>query len=730
MTSRRLFMFGAAGSALLGASGAMAKGHKVWGQPVARVAPVADYYWGQNVVDRYRWMETRPETDEWKTWLKGQADYARHVLDGLPAQARVKAALAKYTSDTTQAFVGQVGEDKLYVLRRAPGAQAFGLYVADIAGDGKSVGPARLLIDPDKLTKGSQTVRVTYSDASPDGRYLAYGLDSGGNEIEALHILNIATGEDVLVSAINTRQSSWLPDSSGYLYMRLRADAVFGSLDYGKGASVWLHTLGTDPATDREVFRSGEGPGGQDLYDVSMPLVKAYAGSDHVLGVHMVNGNTPGAIYVASLSDLEAGKTPWQQVCWDDDLPGDSSPETTAIAANIVGDDIYVLMRGKASRGEVIKVPVANPGKDQRVTVVPESEFVMDQVVAAKDGLYLHELRGLTGALKRYSFATGKVEDVVLPKDGAVWGMVSCRARDGAWFGMDGLAWPAISCVTTGDLVAVDSGVTPPPAYDVSRFTTTRVEVPARDGVTVPIEMLYATTTVANGKNPTLIVAYGAYGSMLDPGFQGSMLAFLDQGGILVYAHVRGGGEKGEAWHTAGQKATKPNTWRDAIDTAEYLVKAGWTASAHLAVWGTSAGGIMVGRAITERPDLFAVAIGEVGCFNMLRMELTANGPGNDVEFGTVKKADEFHGLLEMDSYQHVVDEVKYPAVLCLTGANDPRVEPWMVGKFAARLQAATTSGKPVLLRVDYGSGHHAASKAAGLAKNADLFAFVLRYAG
>ena len=137
----------------------------------------------------------------------------------------------------------------------------------------------------------------------------------------------------------------------------------------------------------------------------------------------------------------------------------------------------------------------------------------------------------------------------------------------------------------------------------------------------------------------------------------------------------------------------------------------------------------MVGRAITERPDLFAVAIGEVGCFNTVRMELTANGPGNDVEFGTVKKEDEFHALLAMDSYQHVVDGVKYPAVLCITGANDPRIEPWMVGKFAARLQAATTSGKPVLLRVDYQSGHYASSRKAAIAKNADIFAFVLRYA-
>ena len=733
MTSRRLFLLGAASSAF--ASSAFAKPHKTAAlkPPVARVAPISDTYWGQTIVDPYRWMEAKPATPEWTKWLKGQGAYARQALDALPAQARIHQALATYTSTKTDTFVAQVGAKHLYTSSRAKGEQTYSLYVADLDNAGKVTSAPKLLINPDKLTKNGQTARVTYADASPDGRYFAYGLDGGANEVEALHILSIATGEDVLVTSINTRQSSWLPDSSGYFYMRLRADAVPGSVDYAKGAAVWLHTIGTDPKTDREVFRSGEGPGGAALADVSVPVVKAFAGSDHVLAIHMINGNTPGAIYVAKFSELEVGKTPWQQVCWTEDLAGDSTPESQPTAAHIVGDDIYVLARGNAPRGEIFKVPVANPAKDQRVVVVPEAPaktgYVIDQAYVARDGLYIHQLAGLVGGLRRYGFATGKIEDVSLPRDGAVWGVVTNPARDGAWFGMDGLSWPAVTMVTTGDLTAADSGITTPPAYDVSRFTTTRIEVPARDGVLVPIEMLYARTTKPTGRNPTLIDAYGAYGSMLDPGFQGSMLAFLDQGGILVYAHVRGGGEKGEAWHTAGQKATKPNTWRDAIDVAEYLVKTGWTAPAHLAIWGTSAGGIMVGRAITERPDLFAVAIAEVGLFNTMRFELTANGPGNDVEFGTVKKEDECRGLYEMDSYHHVKDGVKYPAVLCITGANDPRVEPWEVGKFAARLQAATASKKPVLLRVDYQSGHFASSKKAALSKMADIFAFILRYA-
>ena len=712
--------------------GLLASATPVWGKtlgrgtqpPATRVSPVTDTYWGQKIVDPYRWMETRPETPEWTNWLKAQAEYAAAQLAELPHRTSIRTAIESYDADVAVTFVNQVTADHVYFRSRAPDKQGYSLWRRPIGG-----GNATLLIDPDPLGQDGKPARITFSDASPDGRFLAYGLDRGANEIEALHILTIETREDRVVTTINSRQSSWLPDSRGYFYSRLRADAVFGSVDYAKGASVWLHRL--EENTDIEVFRSGEGPGGGALYDVSMPQVKAFAGSDYLLAVHMINSNTPGAIYVTKASDLSVGKTPWRQVAWPDDIVGDSDAGTEPMSASIIGDHIYVLSRGAASRGQIWKVPLASPNRENRTLVVPETAGVMDRFCAAKDGLYIHEIRGgIQQALKRYTFATGKTDDVTLPREGAIWFMVTTLDRPGAWFGMDGLAWPAMTVATSGDLVAHDTGLTPQPSYDVSRYVTEQIDVPARDGTLIPTEILYAKSTRPTGDNPTLIEAYGAYGIRLDQGFQPSLLAFLDAGGIMVYAHVRGGGEKGDAWHRAGQKATKPNTWRDAIDVAEYLVRKRWTSPRYLALWGTSAGGIMVGRAITERPDLFAAAIGEVGCFNPLRMELTANGPGNDVEFGTVKKEDEFRALYAMDSYHHVLDGARYPAVLCITGANDQRVEPWMVGKFAARLQAASTSGKPVLLRVDYSSGHYASNKKAGIEKRADIYAFVLHFAG
>jgi prolyl oligopeptidase len=255
------------------------------------------------------------------------------------------------------------------------------------------------------------------------------------------------------------------------------------------------------------------------------------------------------------------------------------------------------------------------------------------------------------------------------------------------------------------------------------------VEVKARshDGEMIPLSIIYKRGIKLDGSNPTLLAGYGAYGISRDPGFNPALLAWYEKGGVYAVAHVRGGGEYGEDWYKAGYKLTKPNTWKDFIACAQYLIQNGYTSPARLAGTGGSAGGILIGRAITERPDLFGAAIIQVGCSDMLRMETTPNGVPNIPEFGSVKTQDGFKGLYEMSAYNHVSDGTKYPAVMLTTGINDPRVEPWQSAKMAARLQAATASGKPVLLRVDYEAGHGIGStKKQGEELTVDMWAFLL----
>lgn len=253
------------------------------------------------------------------------------------------------------------------------------------------------------------------------------------------------------------------------------------------------------------------------------------------------------------------------------------------------------------------------------------------------------------------------------------------------------------------------------------------VLVKASDGVAVPLSIVYPKTAKLDGSNPTELYGYGSYGSTDDPFYVPRVLAWYELGGIRATCHVRGGGAYGEEWHLAGKLATKPNTWNDFIACAEYLVKEGYTSTAKLAIHGGSAGGILVGRAMTARPDLFAVAVPEVGVLNMLRSETSANGIPNIPEFGTVTNEAQFPAMLEMDALSHVEDGVKYPATLLITGINDPRVPPWETLKMAARLQAASASGRPVLLRIDYASGHGVGStKSQRQEQSADMWAFML----
>jgi prolyl oligopeptidase len=277
----------------------------------------------------------------------------------------------------------------------------------------------------------------------------------------------------------------------------------------------------------------------------------------------------------------------------------------------------------------------------------------------------------------------------------------------------------------------VPAGLAPPPAVDLSGYEAIRTFATARDGTRVPLSIVAKKGLARDGRNPTLVNAYGAYQVTSGPYFSLRTLALLERGGVFATAHVRGGGEYGKRWWRDGRKLTKPNTWRDLIDGCEHLVRTGWASPNTLTIQGGSAGGITVGRALTERPDLFAGVISNVGVSNALRAEFSQNGPPNIEEFGTVTERAGFLGLKAMDALYHVQDGTRYPAVLLTVGMTDPRVDAWHGAKMAARLQKATTSGRPVLLRVNFDAGHGLGSTRSQIDdERADEFAFVLWRAG
>jgi prolyl oligopeptidase len=322
----------------------------------------------------------------------------------------------------------------------------------------------------------------------------------------------------------------------------------------------------------------------------------------------------------------------------------------------------------------------------------------------------------------------GRVADIPLPFDGTIAAIYSVAKEDGALLSLAGWLTPAgIYSVDPGGRVA-DTGINPNPNIDVSAYEAKRFFATAKDGVKIPYTLIYRKGLQLDGRAPAWISAYGSYGiAAYTPAFVGRNLALVDAGAIVGYANVRGGGEYGREWHKAGQLANKPNTWRDLIAVCEELCDKKYTSPQHLAIGGRSAGGIAVGRALTERPDLFAAVVDGVGWSNPLRYVVEQNGYGEEPEWGAINDPAGYRALKSIDSYQSVQDGTPYPAVLLTTGVTDPRVAPFHVAKMAARLQAATSSGKPVLLRVDYDAGHGVGSTRTQQDREAaDTFAFLL----
>jgi len=417
-----------------------------------------------------------------------------------------------------------------------------------------------------------------------------------------------------------------------------------------------------------------------------------------------------------------AGKPAWIQCCTLAD-------EVVSLA--IRGDDLYLLSTKDAPNARVLLTSLARPSfKDARI-VVPEGATVVESIFAARDGLYVQDMDGGYHSLRRLG-VDGKIASVALPFEGSVGSAYASTSNDGLW--IIATSWLQPYTVLHYDPVtgkAVDTGLSPKPPVDTSPYAVTRTFATTRDGTKVPVSIIARRGLPRTGRNPTLVDAYGSYQISNSPAFAVRGIAFLEQGGVLAIAHVRGGGEYGRRWWKAGQKLNKPNTWRDLIDCCEMLVREKWTSPSHLAIQGGSAGGITVGRALTERPDLFAAVISNVGMSNTLRAEFEQNGPTNIDEFGTVTDRDGYLGLKAMDAYHAVKDGTPYPAVLLTTGMTDPRVPPWQVAKMAARLQKATSSGNPILLRVDFDAGHGVGSTRSQVdEQRADEYAFVLWRAG
>ena len=687
------------------------------GPPVAKTVDAVDRRLGFTLPDPYRWMENDKDP-AWEPWMRAQGAYARQTLDALPGRAAIANRIDALTGDLPVASDIERAGGKTFVEYRPSGASVPKLYVIDRPG-----GEKRLLVDPEagKAADGTH-MSLDWWHASNDGALVAYGMSPAGSEESVARILRVADGSHLPETIDRARFSNpqWLPDGSGFFHVRIREGAVKGSADYFANAVAWFHKLGTDPRQDVRIVGGGDVVDGYTILPIEFPFIGVAPGSDTAVLIPYGGVRRENPLFTTPLAALATGKATWRTAARLADK---------ATSFTLRGDDLYLVSEKDAPLGRIMKLDAANPGMAWATEVVPEGRAPIETadtgLLAARDGIYFARQNGGPMTLHRIG-ANGRVDDIAMPFDAGIYGLFGAPDRDGIDVRMSGWVQPfgIYHCGTDGKLV--DTGLSPKPSFSTAAYESTRVIATAADGTKVPVSVIAKRGLKRDGSAPALGQCYSSYGISASPVFSPRYIAFLERGGVMFEVHARGGGEFGAPWWRAGQKATKFNTWRDFIAGCETVIAAGWTAPARLTIMGTSAGGIAVGNAMAERPELFAGAIDNVGWTNTSRAGVEQNSAPNFPEFGDPKIDAEYRGLVAMDAYQKIKDGVRYPRVLAITGMTDPRVAPWHPAKFAARLQKASTGG-PALLRVTFDAGHGLGStRQQSDAQWADIFAFTM----
>jgi len=679
---------------------------------------VVDTYYGVSVDDPFRYFE-EVKDPEVQRWLRAQADATTAILARIPGRAPLLARMAEIEAAAPGLAdrVVRTRSERYFFLRRNPGEDQFKL----VWRDGIN-GTDTVLIDPEALSRAAGRPHAIMDFApSDDGRKIAYSIQVGGGEIGTLHVIDVASGRDLIepIDRIRYASASWLADGSGFFYTRLREgyDKLPPTERFQDTAR---HFRGLDQTVDRRVFSASLNP------ELKLPTyavgdVFQVPGTQLAAAVVYLGVERNRLLYLAELDAAKRGTAQWRPVVELKDKVSDVA---------FGGGWIYLRSALDAPRYQVLRVPLGAPELKRAEVVVPASRSVITRIAGARDGLYITRRDGATLSLSRLSHGREpKLERIALPFEGNVQIEATDPELDGAVLDLAGwtrAAKPYLYDPVKGAAIAlpfVANGTFDSPGDIMAR----EVMVRSHDGIEVPVSILSRKDIKLDGRNPTIVYGYGAYGITEDPFFSPRIYAWLERGGVYAMAHVRGGGAFGEEWHLAGRKTTKPNTWKDGIAVAEWLVANGYSTRDRIGIYGGSAGGIFVGRAITERPDLFAAAVSAVGVHDLVRSETRANGVANVPEYGTVKKEDEFRALLAMSSYHHVKDGQKYPAVMLVHGVNDTRVDVWQSAKFAARLAAATAQSRPVLMRLEYESGHgQGSTRVQARERTGDVFSFFL----
>ncbi|MBB6372574.1 prolyl oligopeptidase family serine peptidase [Chryseobacterium shigense] len=687
--------------------------------------PANDDYHGVKILDEYRNLENLQDLGT-INWMKSQTNYANSILDKIPNRNYYQEKRLEF--DKRQGYsisdLKIARNNKYFYLKRNGDEKIAKLYYRE-----GFQGKEEMLYDPadfisaDKTPDNKNEFIINYISPDWEGNRIAISLSKNGKEISEIIIMDVK-GKHIHPEIItNTEPANvggvkWLDDNSGFFYSYFLINDS-QSQEFYKNTKTILYKLGTDPKKLIDVFSSANNPD-LKITEEKFPIILDFDVHDKYYVGMLVDYEDYRQTFIIKKQDLLQGRKNWKPLYNRDDK---------VRSLQVVNNEGFFLSRyNNTPNYKLCKTNIENPDFKNPEILIPEKK---DEVIKAynvtKDGIYYTTTKNGIEA-KLYLYKDGKDIPIHLPY---ISGSIDLQSKgkdySDIWVTCSGWAndEQRFRYNQKSGTFSLESLV---PIIEYPEFKDVIVEeitVKARDGEEVPLSLIYSKNLKKDGKNPVLIDSYGSYGTSNSPYFAKGYMLWALQGGITAIAHVRGGGEKGEKWRLGGFKETKPNTWRDLIDCTEYLIKEKYTSKDKVAIWGVSAGGITVGRAMTERPDLFKAVILEVGMANAIRDEISANN--NAKEFGTVKDPKEFKALLEMDAYHHIKKGVKYPSTLITGGINDERVAIWEPVKFAAKLMASDASANPVLLKVDYEGGHGGNVSVEHAYSNlSDIFAFAL----
>ncbi|MDC8011601.1 prolyl oligopeptidase family serine peptidase [Tahibacter soli] len=676
--------------------------------PASRTVDQVDTYHGVQVADPYRWLEDIDSADT-KAWIEAQNKVTFDYLGQIPGRERIAARLTEIWNFARWGAPFREGKQWFWFKNNGLQNQSV-LYVAD-----RPDSDGRVLLDPNTLSADG-TVALKSVEFSADGRWMAYGLSSGGSDWEEWHVLDVASGKptDDVVKWVKFAGVAWSRDGKGFWYGRYAEPAGENALKAkNEFQKLYWHKLGTPQSADVLVHEQRDQP------DWMFSPQVTEDGRYLVVSVARSTEDKNLVLY----RDLRNPKSKLRELVgeWRNDY---------GFLGN-VGTKFYFRSDDGASNYRVIAIDVARPDRKHWKTIVPESEHLLQSAKLVGGQVVVSTLENAHTAMRRYTLDGKPKGEVALPGLGSA-STITGHASDKVGFYLY-TSYTEPTSIYQYDFDTDKSTLLHAPtlAFDGSQYETVQVFYRSKDGTRVPMFITRKKGLALDGANPTILYGYGGFNVPMTPQFSASVAGWLDLGGVYAVANLRGGSEYGNAWHEGGMKLNKQNVFDDFIAAAEYLIAEKYTTPQRLAIRGGSNGGLLVGAVELQRPDLFAAAVPAVGVLDMLRFREFTIGKAWESDFGSVLDAAEFKAIHAYSPLHNVKRGVNYPATLITTGDHDDRVFPAHSFKFAAAMQAANPTGKPQLIRIDVRAGHGQGKPTTKqIAETADVYAFILKAFG